>query len=253
MNISFIKPLIVFLSLSLFFCSCSNELESVLPSGQKSAKEITIPEFDKIDIRGQITVHLSTGEKMFLLETYENIFDYIEIYVDKGTLNVKIRNLISFEQDPEITINISNPKYEKIKISEKAKLNNLDETLLAKNLLLEIKDQGEITGNFEASEISLDFEGANASNLYIQSKKLTIELEAGEDLQLEGKTDSCTIDMKEKARLNALNFTANIVEAELRDASHAKMTIIEEIKAKLYENSTFDIEGNPEISEISIY
>jgi hypothetical protein len=246
------KKTIFSLLISISVFACSNDVESVMPSGEKTARNFTLADFDKIEIKGDVNVHLSRAdENNISAETYENVFNCLEIYVDKRTLNVKIRKMVVFDKDPEITVNIDvSGKLQELKASENAKIDTGGAFFFTDELSVEIESLAQIKAKFDVPKISFDFENADASELDIRCSEINIETEAGKALSLQGTGQNCELEMKSGAILNGFGFTVSSVNAELRGASRAEMTVLKSIKAKLYGNSVFEYNGTPEVVEI---
>ncbi|MDR0370937.1 MAG: DUF2807 domain-containing protein [Prevotellaceae bacterium] len=246
------KKATLFLLISVSILACSNDVESVMPSGEKTVRNFSLADFDKIEIKGDVNVHLSRAdENNISAETYENVFDCLEIYVDKRTLNVKIRKMVVFDKDPEITVNIAvGGKLQQLKVSESAKIDTGDAFFFTDDLSVEVESMARIKAQFDVSKISLDFENADVSELDIRCSEIDIETEAGKALSLQGTGQNCKLEMQSGAILNGFDFTVSSVNAELWDASRAEMTVLKSIKAKLYGNSVFEYKGDPEVVEI---
>ena len=155
----------------LFITSCI-DLASERGNGVRIEEKITIDEFDRLEIGGAFIVKLTQDESdEVIVETDENLLDFIEIAVRGNTLEVNSERRL----DSREGIIISIPIQELTRLSSSGASEVMTTNpIQTENLDIDLSGAGKLDLKLDAQDISLDISGA--SLIYLEGAAQTLDI-----------------------------------------------------------------------------
>jgi hypothetical protein len=171
--------------------------ERVTGNGKITSRQKSVGSFKSVEASGQVIVHVrqdaSNGVK---IETDENLFDYIETYVDGGTLVIRTKRGYNLDPSKEIIAYVSAPEFRNLEVSGQSDIIG-DSPLAGKDdLSMHISGQGEITLDVNYPAVSAHLSGQGTINLKGQANDFRADISGQGDVKcFELMTDHTSLDI----------------------------------------------------------
>lgn len=187
---------IFFIALILFmgFTSCNISFnERIRPSGDVIVEARQVKGFSKVSVSGNIHLILTQSDTESLdIETYENLFQYIETNVTGNTLTVRLKPRIRFIGNPKIKAYLSMPELYALSASGGSKV-EMSNTLKADRLSLSGSGGCSFEGTVECAELQVQLSGGGKARVDFSSGSVKAETSGGGQLELAGVADDIKI------------------------------------------------------------
>jgi len=191
-----------------------------------------------IDISGQFIVYIKQGKNSELvIETDENLHEYIDVSLEKNT--IKVNTAAYIVESEELNIYLTMPDVDNINLSGAVQL--------------------ETEGKIKTDYLTIDASGATEIQLNVNVKRLNLEISGASESVLSGKAENVEIEARgaceiEAFKLSAKNMFIDISGAGSADVNAKKILDIEisgagEIRYKGTPKITQDISGSGSIKE----
>ncbi|MDP3437899.1 MAG: head GIN domain-containing protein [Bacteroidales bacterium] len=155
---------IAVLIVAISSCSCL-DFVSINPSGPYTAKKINVGSFENVSVSNGFELILTQDPNQELvIETYENIHDYIVVRVDGSTLKIYREGGIFFSGNSNVKIYLSCNHLEKITGSGGSRI-YLENGWEGDQLKVSLSGGGRITGAVELNSLYLSMSGGSRSEL----------------------------------------------------------------------------------------
>lgn len=187
------KKALLFSIVSVFIFSACRQLGGMRIRGNGNIIKETrsVGSFNSIDVGGAIAVYVKQDSTTsVVVETDENVQEYIEAYIEGSTLEIHMQNNINLRTSNKVRVYISNPSYRSFEISGASEINS--ENTINSGGELEFRVGGASKGKLDvdAPKISADLNGASHLDINGRTKDLRIEASGaskfyGYDLQSE--------------------------------------------------------------------
>lgn len=193
-------------------------------NGDIIMERFDVSDFDEIDVRGYYEVTLQPGaQEGVTIETDENLFDFIEVYVRRGRLIISSEE--SLKSDFGIKINVT---YEQL------------ETISSSGASV-IKTDGTLT----AQELKVDMSGAGMIEMDIESQVLDLVLSGAGMVKLSGVTDRQLLELSGAGSLDAYGLKSNECSVNLSGVGAAKVHVKDRLDATVSGIGGIKYRGNP--------
>ena len=94
---------IVFIFLMLTACDSENAWDCAQTSGPIISQSIEVPDFDKISVLQRSQLVIRQGAKNVIIETGENLWEDVAVFVENGTLIIDNKNACNLIRDYGVT------------------------------------------------------------------------------------------------------------------------------------------------------
>jgi hypothetical protein len=193
------KPVIycslTFLILSMMLSSCtySQSFVPVRGTGMPVDKNYNVSDFKGIDVSGGFDVTLAQGStESVTLTAQENLFDYITVKVDNGTLKIYTRNNLMVTR--QLKARITFKDIDNLKVSGGGDVNS------------------ETPVNVETLDVYVSGGGDFSSE--INSEELKCHISGGGDAEIGGKTKVYNLDISGGGNLKS-EVNANVISCRI--------------------------------------
>jgi len=183
--------------------------------------------FNEISVYSPFEVELVQSNDHFVeVEAYENLQNAVVCDLKDGRLKVKFESGTSVSTSKPVKLVIGAPEINKIKIR-----GSVDFTS---------------TGKMTTDSLKLSVEGASELSADIEAQYLFIDAEASSDVKISGAANSVIVECSSAASINGVNFTANTLNADIRDAATVKMTVVDKLVANVRNAGNISYYGDPQ-------
>jgi len=234
-----IKLLIIglFSTITITFSSC-NELIVVNGTEKMEEKEFELSNFEHIAINNLMEATIvQSDEFKIVVNTNENVIEYLELNVEDNTLNLKMKSGI-FYKGVICKATVYMPKLNKIELSGIAKIN---------------------IEKFRTEEISLDLYGNTRFKGDIDVKKLLVQSSGSVrhstgniKLELKGSAAYANVQMSGESVLTGKDLTVKVLELDSKGPSKITLGVTDSIKGELEGASKVIYYGNPAVDNVYI-
>lgn len=186
---------------------------------------------------------VADADKMkYILTNVEN--GILNIQIDnKGQKNLKIKN---------ISVNVSAPKIEQIKISSGAVFNAVDK-INEDRMAIDISSGSVLNGILNIKENAvLEISSGAVINSQINTGELSVKSSSGSTANLKGNAELGTVDMSSGAVFNAEGFKFEKLKVQSTSGARISTHVVDELSAKASSGGSIEYKGNPKIdSDVS--
>ena len=213
------------------FSACElTALAGVSGTGPVVPKEYNLSGFDAVDVSHAFTVVIEQGDSyQVTVKTHENLFQYLEVKVEGGTLEVGFKGMHSLNNtDGEVYIRM--PRLRAVGLSGAC--------------------DGELRGDWKAESFSVDLSGASDLKGQMDAGEVKLECSGASSLDLAGSAKRISIDGSGASKFLLEGFTTGDLHIELSGASHAEVIVNGRLDADLSGASSLRYGGNPTLGSM---
>lgn len=199
--------------LILSFLSCGK----IKPKGEIVSTDISVEDFNKIELSGKFRVFYVQGSKTFVnVETYKNIAENVKIDVSDNTLHITERRPVASADFYNITV------YSKRGIAELAAADSVEF-----NVSSEIK-----TDNFKLNlKNSAKFIGS------IRTRRAEVNMQEHSLANFRGFTGNADMVLKDTASVVAPYWLVDHLALSLKNGSYAEVNVKDSLKGRVSDTS----------------
>lgn len=254
--------------LSMLFCFQAFAQRKPKIKGNKSVVDVneTLPSFNAIELNDGLNISLKKSrQEGYTLKIDDNLIDVLKFKVEDSTLVISSFYKITSKKKLDITINytkLSSVIVRKGKLemedaidadiltietygSSKVKLNaNTNYT----NLIMEGNSSGDF--NIESDSLNIILKDRVDARMYVVTDKSTIQMNTNSGATLEGRTNTMSVRMFDKANLKARKLEAEGVELFLEGSPSAKVYARTDFELSSKGSSKAYLSGDAEIDVI---
>ena len=193
-------------------------------NGDIIMESIDVSNFEEIDVRGFYEVTLKPGTKEGVtIETDENLFDFIEVYVRRGRLIISSEESLKSDFGIKIDVNYKNL-----------------ETISSSGASV-IKTDGTLT----TGDLKIDMSGAGLIEMDVEARVLDLDLSGAGMVKLSGKTDKQFLELSGAGSLDAYELRSNDCSVNLSGVGAAKVYVKGRLDASVSGIGGIKYRGNP--------
>lgn len=202
---------------------CSYALNGVKGDGNVVKQERSVSDFNGIDVGGAFRVFLTQGSsEKLVLEADENLLEIIETKVKGGVLHINTtKDIKDFD---EMNVYITFKDLSRLDISGACKLSGEDK--------------------FKFNDLEIDGSGASSIELKFSAADLDLDFSGASNIELYGGAEKMTLDLSGASTLEAYDFETNYCNADISGASHAYLTVNNELSAEVSGAGGLKYKGN---------
>ncbi|ATC35494.1 DUF2807 domain-containing protein [Elizabethkingia anophelis] len=210
----------VFLVVSLASCS------KVKPKGEIATKDITVQDFNKLDINGKFKVfYVQNSKNMVSVETYPNVFDNLKIEVKDKTLYISEKSKTEGVDMYNITL------YSKNNLESIAMADSTDITISSQMSVpafkLKIKDNAKFMGSVLANKADITMTNKAKANLL-------------------GRTLDANIAISDTASIISPYWYINNLNITSKNGNYSEFSVDDELNGSIGNTSELVYYGNPQ-------
>lgn len=186
------KKLFIF-TLTTLLVSCV-ELIGERGNGNRVTRNITVDDFDEIEIAGSFEVSLRNDRSHEVaIEVDENLFDYINCYVRGGTLYLDTERRLDSQDG--ILVSIPVQEINRLSSSGASEIESKD-PLVSRRLRIDMSGAGKLALRMETDETKMDISGASWINLEGVTNFLDIDMSGAGSVEASAlETKDCNVQI----------------------------------------------------------
>ena len=170
--------LIIALLSACIFCSC----ESITGSGNIVSESRNLKEFTGIKNSGSIDVKVIHEERqMVKVEADDNILEYVTTKVEKGILNIYLKNNLSF-RNINVTVYVGSPSIHQLLVSGSGTITSKNVLKYDDKIELKVSGSGDIDANLDAPSIVANVSGSGKILLRGRTKDFSSTVSGSGDM-----------------------------------------------------------------------
>jgi hypothetical protein len=204
----------------------------------QNKKEFPLKGFDKLDMSSAFQIDVSQGSSFKVLvdaERSEDLED-LEVRISSGTLIAKYRDGKGGwkwnNNRKKVYFTIVMPNLRQVDFSGATK--------------------SKISGFNDLEDVVLKFSGAANSEINIKADKVKLDCSGASSIKMNGSTSKMDFDVSGASNINAYNFTARDVDADISGASSVKVAASKSLNVEASGASSLRYRGQPSVkSDVS--
>ncbi|MDN5216519.1 head GIN domain-containing protein [Fulvivirgaceae bacterium BMA12] len=208
---------------TVWLTSCSN-FRFEKGNGDIIKQNIDVSDFSEINVSGFYEVTLTPGaSEEVIIETDENLFDFIEVYVRQNRLVISSKE--SLKSDFGIKVNVIYNNLESIS-SSGASIIKTDGTL-------------------KAPDVEIAMSGAGLIEMDVECKVLSLNLSGAGMIKLSGRTHKQFLDLSGAGSVDAYAFRSDECSVGVSGVGAAKVYVNDRLNATVSGIGGIQYRGNP--------
>ncbi len=213
---------LLFISIPLFFISCN---ESIRGDGKLTSEERIVDSFRDLKVSGMFNVVLVQGEPSVLIETDQNLLEYISSEVKNEELIISSGD--KYFNTDQLVVTVFYRSLEEIQIYGACELVS--------------------NGSINSDELLIDISGAAEADLTLNVTKFRMELSGGGEMELHGLAEEVELEISGAAEVYAFNLESKRAEINVSGAGDVEINASESLSVDISGAGQVDYKGNPEI------
>lgn len=188
-------------------------------SGKLITREFAVAPFTALEVSNGANVTLTTGSGPAVVETDDNMMEYVEVKVEDGTLT------IGFEGEctslTNVTLRVTVPtdgRLNRLRLSGASKI-VAEPVLQSKNLKLRLSGASKLVAVVKCGTCTADLSGASKAEVGGDMDACEAEVSGASNLNLVAKAGRCLLDASGASKINA-SGSANFACIEVSGASN---------------------------------
>lgn len=197
-------------------------------SGQISQKEISVPEFSKVELGGAIEAVMRQSDSYrIVIHTDDNLLKYIHAEVVNGTLEVEMDRPLHYSN---LKVEIYCPTLEEVETSGAVSFT--------------------VEGKWKCDQLSLDMSGGtNLDMMDLEVTELKTDISGASEVKLGGVVKQASFDMSGACEIKAATLIAERMEISVSGAASAKVHADSTLHVDISGAGSVIYTGNPVITK----
>ena len=199
--------------------------------GEIVSRTYETDDFTGIDIGGSsyVTFRYSDSSSV-VIETYENLFEHLEVKTAGGVLDIGFGNNVSVDTGRnKVQIHISSPLLTSIDFGGS----------------VEAKDWDTI----RAEHFSIDVSGSGNVNISLEVESLDIDASGSAAIELSGSANTVVIDKSGSSNINAISLQTKDADIESSGSGSIEIAVSDSMKVDLSGSGRIRYIGSPSIRQ----
>ncbi len=205
--------------------------QSVKGNGTVAKRTYNVGSFDKIELNGIFNTVLTQGtEEKVVIETDENLQQYIKPVVNGGTLRIELKDDVSIKNTTKMDV------YVTLK----------DLKTLSNNGVGNISSGGKIS----LSELKIESNGVGNINLDLEAGKLVLEMASVGNIKLEGSADEGDFLISGVGNVKAEDMSIKTLKIKCSGVGNANVYVTDVIYPAIEGAGNIRCKGNPTVKDL---
>jgi len=221
---------VIVIMFALFAIGAVAQAQKVRPSSNVITEQRTVMNFSQLSVTDGIeVVVLFTGTEGVEIQAPDNVVQFVDAVVVKDVLNIGFRKGFKMRGNATIRVTVNKKALTNITVTKKAKV---------------------IFGNiFTTDKLNVRVTDATLEGPIVANSAVMV-LEKGAKANLTGTCKDLRLTVSGASSLGSTAFTAEVVDANLRGKSTARLTIAQSVQFRGAGESTLRYSGSPRIQGV---
>ncbi|MBP9018774.1 MAG: head GIN domain-containing protein [Rikenellaceae bacterium] len=210
--------------------SCSFPgMVSVRPEGEYISKDINPESFSSVSVASGFQLFLTQDSVQSMsVETYKNIFQYLEIEIVDSTLFISTKEGVNFSGQPNVKIHITTPVLDELSLSGGSR--------------------AEFVNEWKGENIDVSLSGGSRIYGLINVKFLEMDLSGGSRSELRGVVDYISVSSSGGSKSRHLDMQARKCNASISGGGSLEISVSDSLEIDCSGGSRVHYKGSPVIS-----
>ena len=249
-GIIFAVILVAAIAVRISSCSASDLFftKTIKGDGSLAIQGHNLPDFDKVVIGVAGKVVVNKGKSQIVIRYDRNLMQYVDAYVQDGTLYIKTKGNVNIEPTVKsvVTITTNNVKAIDAAAANKVIVSNIN----PKHFRMSMSGSGEghFTGNTKDLQLSISGLGKIIGNK-INADKTSIDISGAGKCMLNGSTKSLHINISGTGKIAAKDFVANKAKVNISGVGKLIMHVVHSLDVDISGTGNIQYYGNPSVTK----
>jgi hypothetical protein len=205
--------------------------ETIIGSGKVETRTMKVADFTSVEVHSAFQVDVERGDTFRTTVTADdNLFDYITIKVEDGTLKVGTKPGKNFRlKRNDLKASITMPRLEAISLGGAS--------------------SGQFGGFKPSPELAVECDGASTVSGQVDTDRLKAKVGGASTVKLKGTARNAVLSASGASQLDLNGLTLGVASVKLSGASQATVDVKEALDYSLSGASTLTYRGDPRIGE----
>jgi len=193
------------------FMNACDSVKDVIPGDNVITQEYTFSEYENIETESAFTIYVkfSDTEESIIVESNENLFQYIEVSKSSNNLKIGFKENISIKGSATLNAYITT-KTVKGYLASGASRFIVEDEIVTDNVTVFLSGASEFVGEMYVENLDADMSGASS-------------------MALEGESASFDVTASGASGVSDFEFSAEYLKVNFSGASNASLTVTEEM------------------------
>ena len=207
-----------------------DSVKDIIPSENVITQEYTFSEYENIETESAFTIYLnfSDTEESIVVESNENLFQYIEVTKSSDNLKIGFRENISIKGSATLKAYITTKNIKGFSASGASRF-IVDDAIETDDVTVFLSGASQFAGELSVESLKADMSGASL-------------------MDLEGETVSCDITASGASSVGNFDFSTGYLKVNFSGASSASLTVTGEMDVSASGASTIRYKGDATIN-----
>jgi hypothetical protein len=224
------RIVVVFISLLIVSTTMNAQYfqKKIKGNGEITSITRTISDYNKISVGGNFDVTLVKGKVgTITIKTDENLLEYIETDVEKGSLSIKEKKGYQIRPKKQVEITIPFDEIEVLSLAGSGSIFTDD--------------------NIKSNKLKLSLAGSGNLDIKVTAKDLDTNIAGSGNIKLNGTSNEFECSIAGSGNLNGNKLKAKVANVKIAGSGNIKIDVQNEIHAKIVGSGNVIYTGNPKI------
>ena len=230
------------------FCviSLSCVIFTVRGNGQLISTEMTVSQFEKINIASGTEVRFYTSPNYRVVVTIDsNLYDYVDIFTRNRELNIRTKNRGSYSFT-KFLVDVYCPVLSGVSVSGSGNFTTTDK-IEASSFEAIVSGSGKIEGTIECGNFSARVSGSGRINNNVVCDSLTVEISGSGEITITGTGRDSNFRISGSGDFRGFEFKTNNVSAQISGSGNMQIWVLDYLRANISGSGSVRYRGNPRI------
>lgn len=244
------KILLSFITVALAFTGCAY---AIFPSGMIVAQTRGVEGFEGISVANgiQVTIHTGTVTESVEVEADDNVMEYVETFVSKGTLFIKLRDGVIIKPRASIRVTVTALSVGTVAASGGSRIEFEGQTV-SPGFAAALSGGSQLAGVFRTESAALSLSGGALIEGSFNSQTVALSMSGGSRAELNGAMGFLTLDCSGGSITDGFTLVCDEAVLSLSGGSQAYLTIDSSLIIRASGGSSLTYRGEAVIQEQSL-
>ncbi len=229
-------------------------INGIAGKGEVLTKQYSFETFTGVDYGLPGKVIFEQGEQFVSVKTNENLFDYLEMEVVRGVLNIKVQKGYSIMDYDEMELHISIPSLSYFETDGSGDMISSKPIVVENDLGLKIDGSGDLMLSYlECEDLNMEIDGSGEIQIEkIKGSRLECNIDGSGDISIEGEGKKFEIDIDGSGNVKTGNLKVKDADIDINGSGSSYIWATDDLQIRINGSGSVFYKGSPDInSEIN--
>ncbi|MDR1802526.1 MAG: DUF2807 domain-containing protein [Treponema sp.] len=218
----------------------------IIGNGNLVSNEITVSQFEKINVSGSAEVRFHVGQGQRVVVTVDsNLSEYVDIFTRNKELNIRLKNRGSYSFT-KFLVDVYCPVLTGVSVSGSGSFAAMDK-ITASSFEANISGSGKTEGIIECRDYSANISGSGKITNNVVCDTLTANISGSGEITITGTGRDSTVKISGSGDFYGIEFKTNNVSAQISGSGNMQIWVLDYLKANVAGSGSIRYRGNPTI------